>query len=219
MQVTNTTTLATAAFPMNASATRAAAPVGRSAFRDIYSQAVGSSAAAVPDTPSYYNDKTLASFIAGKFTGSNQYPIDTTKTINWQSSGDHTLTAEEIARLKEKYDVTNLTAQQYYDLMSDLTHMEVLSGSDVMGVHLATAGSEVGFNTMGSIQGEYQGNAVNYFAVMLTRLLESWEWINSDEYKTTNSYLSAEKQALIREATLKDLQPRQKMADVLTQLQ
>lgn len=214
MQVTNTT----ATRPMNAAASRAAAPVGQSAFRDIYSQAVGS-AAAVPDTPSYFNEGALAHFVAKDFTGNWDYPIDTTKTINWQSSGDHTLTAEEIAQLKEKYDVTNLTAQQYYDLMSDLTHMEVLSGGDVMGVHLATAGSEVGFNTMGSIRGEYQGNAVNYFAVMLTRLLESWEWINSNEYKAANSYLSADKQALIREATLKDLQPRQKMADVLTRLQ
>lgn len=214
MQVTNTT----ATRPLNAVSVRAAAPVGQSTFRDIYSQAVGN-AAAVPDTPSYYNEGTLAHFIAKDFTGDWDYPIDTTKTINWQSSGDHTLTAEEIAQLREKYDVTNLTAQQYYDLMSDLTHMEVLSGSDVMGVHLATAGSEVGFNTMGPIQGKYQGNAVNYFAVMLTRLLESWEWINSNEYKQTNWCVSPDKQALIREATLKDLQPRQKMADVLTQLQ
>ena len=215
MRVTNTT----ATLPLNAAPARTAVPARQSTFRDVYSQAIGMNAAAVPETPSYYNDKTLASFIAGKFTGDHEYPIDTTKTINWQSSGDHTLTAEETARLKEKYDVTGLTAQEYYDLMSELTHMEVLSGNDVMGVHLATAGSEVGFNTMGPIQGKYQGNAVNYFVSMLTRLLESWDWINSGEYRAANSYLSAEKQALIREATLADLQPRQKMADVLTQLQ
>lgn len=183
------------------------------------------------DIPHYWNDETLSHFVAGQFTGNWDYPMDTSKTINWQSRGNHELTAEEIAHLKEKYDVNHLSAQEYYDLMSDLTHMEVLSGSDVMGVHLATIGSagqgllggmrETGIFSGGraTVQGTYQGNAVNYFAAMLSRVLEYWEWINSDEYKLTNSHLSAEKQALIREATLKDIQPRQKMMDVLTQLQ
>lgn len=183
------------------------------------------------DIPSYWNDETLSHFVAGQFTGNWDYPMDTSKTINWQSRGDHELTAEEIAQLKEKYDVNNLSAQEYYDLMSDLTHMGVLSGGDVMGVHLATVGSagqgllggmrETGIFSGGrtTVQGTDQGNAVNYFAAMLSRVLESWEWINSDEYKLTNSHLSAEKQELIHNATLKDLQPRQKMLDVLTQLQ
>lgn len=178
------------------------------------------------DIPSYWNDETLSHFVAGQFTGNWDYPIDTSKTINWQSRGDHELTAEEIAQLKEKYDVNNLSAQEYYDLMSDLTRMGVLSGNDVMGVYLAIAGSEVGFNNQGplsggtgTVQGGFQGNIVKYLTVALNRLLESWEWINSDEYKLINSHLSAEKQELIRSATLKDLQPRQKMIDVLTRLQ
>lgn len=173
-----------------------------------------------------WKDETLAHFTAGQFTGSWDDPIDTAKPINWQSPGDHILSSEEIAGLKGKYDVTNISAQEYYDLMSDLTHMEVLSGSDVMGVHLAAADSELGFNTTGlftgaagTVEGRFQGNIVNYFAVAVSRLLESWKWINSDEYKLTNSHLSAEKQKMIRSATLKDLRPRQKVLDVLTQLQ
>lgn len=173
-----------------------------------------------------WRDESLAHFTVGLFTGDWDYPIDTTKTINWQSRGDHILTAEEIAQLKERYDVTNLSAQGYYDLMSELTQLEVLSGNDVMGVHLATAGSELGVSATGlfpgvaeTIQGIYQGNVVNYFTVALNRLLESWKWINSNKYKAANSHLSPEKQKLIRSATLKDLQPRQKMLDVLTLLQ
>lgn len=180
----------------------------------------------VQDVQDRWKDETLAHFAVGQFTGNWDDPIDTAKPINWQSRGDHILSSEEIARLKETYDVTNLSAQEYYDLMSDLTHMEVLSGSDVMGVHLATAGSELRFNTTGlftgaagTVEGRFHGNIVNYFAVVVTRLLESWKWINSNEYSVTNPHLSAEKRKYIRSATLKDLRPRQKMLDVLTQLQ
>lgn len=171
---------------------------------------------------SWWCDGTLAEFISKKFTGSRSYPIDTTKTINWESRGDHKLTADEIAQLKEKYDVTNLSPQEYYDLMSDLTHMEVLSGNDVMGVHLKHFGSDINLTAKGLLpQGTpavRQGNIINYLAVALSRLLEYWSWINSDEYKLTNSHLSSEKQELCRTATQKDIQVRQNMLNVLNQL-
>lgn len=170
-----------------------------------------------------WRDEALAHFTVGQFTGSWDEPIDTAKTINWQSPGDHALTAEEIAQLKEKYDVTGLTAQEYYDLMSDLTHLEVLSGSEVMGVHLTTAGSELGFYTTGlftgTVEGSFQGNIANYYAVVVSRLLESWKWLGSNEYKAANPHLSAEKKKYIRSAILKDLRPRQKVLDLLHQLQ
>lgn len=173
-----------------------------------------------------WKDETLAHFTVGLFTGSWDDPIDTSRIINWQSAGDHGLTSEEVAQLKEKYNVDHLSAQGYYDLMSDLTHMEVLSGSDVMGVHLSAADGEPGSGATGlftgaagTVEGRFHGNIVNYFTVAVTRLLESWKWINSSEYKATNSHVSAEKQKFLLRATLKDLQPRQKMLDVLTQLQ
>lgn len=180
----------------------------------------------VPVVQDRWRDEALAHYTVGQFTGRWDAPIDTTNTINWESLGDHKLTAEEIEQLKGKYDVKNLTAQEYYDLMSELTHMEVLSGNDVMGVHFATAGSEAGFDTTslftgaaGPVEGQFQGDIVNYFAVAVSRLLASWKWINSNEYKAANAHVSAEKQKMIRSATLKDLRPRQKMLDVLTLLQ
>ena len=172
---------------------------------------------------SWWCDETLAEFISKKFTGNRLYPMDTTKTINWESCGNHKLTSEEITQLKEKYDVTNLSPQEYYDLMSDLTHMEALSGNDVMGVHLKHFGSDINLTAKGLLpQGMpavRQGNIINYLAVARSRLLEYWGWINSDEYKLTNSHLSAEKQELCRAATQKDIQVRQNMLNVLNQLQ
>lgn len=173
-----------------------------------------------------WRDEALAHYTVGQFTGRWDDPIDTAKPINWQSAGDHILSAEEIAQLKEKYDVTNLSTQDYYDLMSDLTQLEVLSGSDVMGVYQANADSELGLNTTGlftgaagTVEGRFQGNIVNYLTVAVSRLLGSWKWINSNESKVTDPHLSPEKRKLIRSAILKDLRPRQKVLDVLTQLQ
>lgn len=171
----------------------------------------------------WWCDETLAHFIAADFTGSRSYPIDTTKTINWESSGKHKLTSEEIARLKKKYNVNNLSPQEYYDLMSDLSHMEVLSGNDVMGVHVKHLGSDINLTAKGllpkGIPAVKQGNIINYLAVAISHLLEYWDWINSDEYKLTNSHLSFEKQEMCRAATLKDLEPRQNMLNVMDQLQ
>lgn len=60
--------------------------------------------------------------------------IDTTKTINWGADGNHELTQQQIEVLKGKYDVNNLTEQEQYDLMSDLTHMNAISPEDMMNI-------------------------------------------------------------------------------------
>lgn len=79
-----------------------------------------------------WTDEKLATLAGIKYG----VTVDTTKTINWESTGDQQLTAEQRSELKEKYDVKNLDPQSYYDLMSDLTHMNVLSAKDIEGMHL-----------------------------------------------------------------------------------
>ncbi|MBD5094725.1 MAG: hypothetical protein HDT26_10690 [Subdoligranulum sp.] len=173
-----------------------------------------------------WNDDGFARLTAGQFTGDLNYPIDTTKTINWASSGDHKLTAEEIAQLKEKYDVTNLSAQEYYDLMSDLTHMNVLSAEDVMSVHLKHGGDGFvmtpgggGFASWGKIPTLQQGNIVKYLADWLALLLEKWDWLHSDDFKEANTHLGAEAPGSWGEAVQIDIELAQKMQSVMQQLQ
>lgn len=170
-----------------------------------------------------WSDKFFARLTAHQFTGDLNYPIDTTKTINWASSGDHKLTAEEIAQLKEKYDVTNLSAQEYYDLMSDLTHMNVLSADDVKSVHLKHGGSGFRMVPEGRLTGKMptlkQGNIVKYLSDWLARLLEEWYWMKSDDFKKTNAHLDAEGQDSWSEAARIDMELAQKMQDVMQQLQ
>ena len=173
--------------------------------------------------PVGWNEDNLAHFVAKRFTGDDNYPIDTTKTINWESSGDHKLTAEEIAQLKEKYDVTNLSAQEYYDLMSDLTHMNVLSGNDVMGVFWRHGGDGFTMIPEGSLAGRtptiQQGNLLKYLAAALSQVLEYWGWLSSDDFKKVNSHLSIDAQRSWNEGALKDIEPRQNMLNVMRQLQ
>lgn len=80
-----------------------------------------------------WNDEILASWLS-HFGEADA--IDTSNKINWESTGDQALTDEQIAELKSKYDVTNLSPQSYYDLMSELTSMNVLSAGDISGMFI-----------------------------------------------------------------------------------
>lgn len=68
-----------------------------------------------------FSDKTLAE-PAG-------YKLD--HEIDWESDGTGSLTEEQIQYLKGKYNVENLTETDYYNLLAELTEMNVLSGKDV----------------------------------------------------------------------------------------
>lgn len=82
-----------------------------------------------------WDDETLAHF-AGL---GHDVVIDTTKSINWDATGEATLTDEQIAELRNKYNLENLSPQHYYDLMADLTNMNAISAEDIHSMHLATA--------------------------------------------------------------------------------
>ena len=88
-----------------------------------------------------WTDQTLAVFIGN----GGQIPIDTGKTINWDSTGDQELSEQKILELRAKYDLDHLTAQDYYNLLSDLTHLGVLSAHDCASMHLSTASSGISF--------------------------------------------------------------------------
>lgn len=51
--------------------------------------------------------------------------------LNRKADGTGTLTEEQISYLKEKYDVENLTEKEYYNLLEELSEMNILSGKEV----------------------------------------------------------------------------------------
>ncbi|MFT4105269.1 MAG: hypothetical protein QM657_05850 [Lacrimispora sp.] len=75
-----------------------------------------------------FDDEQLASYFED-YTGEK---ISTEKHINWNSQGLGKLTSQQQAYLKSAYDVENMDGQSFYNLLSDLSNMGVLSGYDIV---------------------------------------------------------------------------------------
>lgn len=248
MQVTNTTA-ATATLPLNAAASRAALPgqdflaalKAAEAAELTVAPAVGEETAAAGNETApialyqsaggriveqsqsrlkYWDDEYFARVV------SDGTEIDTSNTINWEATGEKKLTQEQIAQLKKKYDVTNLSSQDYYDLMSELTHMDVLSAEDCIGVNTLYFGEEPPAFRL--IPYPYKhlharelcqtsGNLTKALSVALELLRERLELIDSDEYMRVNN-ITEEARALDRAAMEKNIQSRQAVLNLLNQL-
>lgn len=119
--------------------------------------------------------------------------------INWGTTGEHQLTKDEIDTLKNKYDVTNLSEQGYYDLMVDLSHLNAVKPEDIIseyyfigdGVICGTA-IEIDYNIfedgklINNLLGELHGR-VNYYKAHN-------EMVNSAEFAKIDKFLFAQKQ-------------------------
>lgn len=59
--------------------------------------------------------------------------------IDWESEGTGTLTEEQIQYLKGKYNVEDMSQEDYYRLLTELSKMNVLSGDEVKSQFLRQA--------------------------------------------------------------------------------
>lgn len=190
---------------------RTAGPsAGEAGPAQLYHTATGRTVAEAPaELPPYCNDQTLASCLGGG--------IDTARAINWQSKGDKELTAEQIAELKKKYDVNDLTRQEYYDLMADLTGMGVLAGTDCAKAHLATApppgryfcpagSTPFGIRRCRAFRG---GSLADYYSDAVDELMDYLS-----ELRRLNPQLPEDSFDWLEQ----DIAPRQRMAELLEQL-
>lgn len=165
----------------------------------------------------HWTDEMLA-YVVG-----NGAEIDTANKINWESNGEKQLTEDQIAQLKKKYNVKELSPQDYYDFMSDLTRLNVLSGEDCKGAHLTHTGiSGQGFRFrpagVPSLVGRFQtGDMTKIFETALENLLKNLAWMESDEYLKANG-ITEEERAADLEAVKKDIHSRQVMLDLINQL-
>lgn len=162
-----------------------------------------------------WTDQTLAVFIGN----GGQIPIDTEKTINWDSQGDQELTEAQILELRAKYDLDHLTAQQYYNLLSDLTHLGVLSAHDCASLHLSTASSGISFLPfpVGGQAGLFDGNLLAYLSHTLKQMQANWDWMQSPDYDQSNLF-GAQAKEDYRESLQQDIQTRKHMIEVLSRI-
>lgn len=198
----------------------AASPIPETDPVELYQSITGRTIAEEPEKSAWWTDKTLADIIGGGRTN-----INTTKTINWSSQGDRKLTAEQITDLKGKYNVSNLSSQEYYDLLSDLTHLGALSGEDCIGAHLNTfQGPQVVFTPhdekilIRRLRPFQTGDMLSIFSCDLDILMNHLAWSGTEQCRQMNSSATPEEWAQYRAGIQKDIQCRQKVLDLLNQL-
>lgn len=63
--------------------------------------------------------------------------LDGEKEINMDSLGENKLTDDQIKDLQDRYDVENLSSQEKYNLMSELSQLGVISGTDAVNSALS----------------------------------------------------------------------------------
>lgn len=143
---------------------------------------------------SYSDEKFAAHLQSG-----NAKEIARERNINWQADGKHELSAEQIDDLKSAYDIENMSGQDYYNLIADLTDMNVISGKDAarpnigilpIGVVLDTAFNDTGCDGSISDFSMYSGNIYNNILTRYHEYSETLDKINqSGPYGSAGQYL------------------------------
>lgn len=134
-----------------------------------------------------WDDQILADWIG---MGNDDVSIDTSNPINWAATGKETLTNEQIAHIKNKYNVSNLNPQDFYDLMSDLTNWDVISAEDVTNMFLTEAPPISDSGILMRVDNAPAQNTKSYaFGNILEKLtqdIDYFQWVYS--YSKTNEF-------------------------------
>lgn len=124
----------------------------------------------------------------------------TDKTFNVVATGDHQLTQDEIDDLRNRYDVTNLSRLDYYNLMADMTNLNAIAIGEIFHGYLKLPPSCVFDHedpyafTLGSTETGYK----RYWAApnMIERLVEArkhqqaqLDYVTSGDFVKENSWM------------------------------
>ena len=117
------------------------------------------------------------------------------------------LTQEQIDYLKSTYDLSDMSKQEYYDLMADLTNMNAISIDDVLSQYMkpmvpgvvvmsvSEGESMGGFGHMNHF-GDIQGNLLQYMRdlnSMLERMANGQSSMDRNTFMAFRDYLEKEK--------------------------
>ncbi len=157
-----------------------------------------------------WTDQTLAVFIGN----GGELPIDTVKTIHWESEGNQELTPAQCEQLRRTYPLDGISAQEYYNLLSELTHLDVLSAEDCAGMHLASGALGISFSPE---NGQFDGNLLTHLRDTLAKMQQNWDWVHSEEYRQAELF-DEETRAEYRKNLEQDLRARRRLTALLEQI-
>ena len=133
--------------------------------------------------------------------------VSTDKPLNWDADGTSKLTGEQIDYLRSTYDLSDMSKQDYYDLMADLTNMNAISIKDVISQHVkpmvpgvvrtsvSQGDTERGFGHF-NMYGNVQGNLLQYIRdlnYMSEQLTNGHSTMDSLTFFAFKEYLNDEK--------------------------
>lgn len=119
--------------------------------------------------------------------------------INWDADGTAALTSEQIDYLKSKYDLSDMTKQEYYDFLADLSNMNVISAEEILSQFSApmTPGvvvtSGISHSSVQRAMGHMgsSGNLYDNLEQHTKDLDELFEWLKSNySYMESSQYLA-----------------------------
>lgn len=79
-----------------------------------------------------YVDYTVIQIYKTERNFASKIGVAEEKSINWDADGSAKLTKEQVKDLKSRYDITDISKQDYYNLLAELTDMNVISAKDVI---------------------------------------------------------------------------------------
>lgn len=151
-----------------------------------------------------WDDQILADWIG---MGKDDVSIDTSNPINWAATGNETLTNEQITHIKNKYNISNLNPQDFYNLMSDLTNWDILSAEDVTNMFLTEAPPISDFGILMRVDNAPTQNTKSYafgnILEKLTQNIDYFQWVYSYSKTSEFSKLNSD---YLQSSTLKPYQ-------------
>ena len=154
-------------------------------------------------------DKDIGSLMGG---------VSTDKPLNWDADGTSKLTQEQIDYLRSTYDLSDMSKQDYYDLMADLTNMNAISIKDVISQYVkpvvpgvvVLSASQARSEDFGQFNkyGNLQENLLQYLKdlnYMSERLKNSHSTMDSSTFFAFKDYLNDEKSLAGRLESIFDL--------------
>lgn len=170
-----------------------------------------------------WNDKNFAGGIDGY---SNRVSIEE-KSINWHATGTDVLTKEQRDTLREQYDIDNLSEQDFYDLIADLTNLNVVSAEECTRLFvkhfpigecllIPGRGYDEGYERI-----LFQDGWCNFLKFLdreLKHLGKFLDWMNSDSpdgYKACNPQHTPVVTQELLQATITEMETYQKFSNIL----
>lgn len=158
-------------------------------------------------------DQKLASLIGGRFSS-----VLLEKQINWDSKGTSRLTNAQMQLLMTEYNVENISKQDFFNLLADLTNMDAISRDDIRRMYIATVVKNATLVSDDDYENQEGFNSIYVTQKALAELVAGLEYYKSKDFWTYNPTMQNHEYTIIVEKIEDRKESFSKLFDILTSL-